>query len=121
ERFLHAVARRHRLDSLAGCYREAWWLQELDCLAGDSGVLMKFTRHVLSSLRRAHFSSRLRHRSKTWSFHSRISYHSHRRFTRALRMASKTGRPRIEIRTFIARIAAADEQRSANRGGRIGF
>ena len=83
-------------------------------LTGDRGVFVEPARHVSGSLRRAYFRSRVRERSEARRFHSRISHASHRRLTRSLCVARAAGWTGREVRFALARIAFADEQRSAD-------
>ncbi len=94
ERFVHAVAHRHRADPFAGGDREARRVSKLDGAARHPCVFAVAAGNLPGALGRADVGARLRDRSGARRVHPRLSGHRHRRFARVVRVARRQRRPR---------------------------
>jgi cytochrome c-type biogenesis protein CcmF len=72
-------------------------------------ILSELAGNIPGSLRGADLSTRVRERSKTRYFHSCLPDPGYRRLADSLCMASKTGRPGIEVRGLFTRVTTAYE------------
>ena len=97
ERFVHALADRHRVDSLAGGNRKARWIQELDSATRDCRIFAEPTGNLSRSLRSPDLSSRIRERSKARSFYSGLPDVDYRRILSPLCLAGEAGWSGIEV------------------------
>ncbi len=66
------MADRYGTDSLAGGYRKARPVQELDAAAGDYGIFPEPARYLPGAFRHHCVGSRIRNRPDAWFFHSRV-------------------------------------------------
>ncbi len=87
KRLVHALAGRHRADSLAGGDREARQFPQLDRAAGDLHFLAVADGHIPRSIRRADIRACLRDRSPARCVHPRLPRCRHRLLAGAVRMA----------------------------------
>src|SRR6266581_6750440 len=109
ERFVHAVAGRHRVDSLTRGNRKARRIQKLDGTTGDRRLFAQPAGNISGSFRSPDLGSRFRQRSKAGSLYSGFPHVHHWRIVNSLCLACEAGGSWIEVRSSFARIAVADE------------
>ncbi len=72
ERLIHAMAGGYRTDPFAGGYGKARRIQELDGVAGDSGIFAQPAGYIPGAFRRVDIGAFVRHRSQARCVHSGI-------------------------------------------------